>query len=567
MTHPPFPNLNVARFPILPNLSVARCALRVERFFLLSLLFLSFAALPAAAKPNLLLIFVDDMGYADPGCYGGTLVPTPNIDALAAAGVRFTDGYVTAPVCAPSRCGLMAGVYGQRFGMQWNDDQHATPRQYRIPDTHKLLPETLRAAGYRTGLVGKWNLPRDPKAVFDETFSVMDWEGDYFPGPDGRYHGVDDPVNRGSAKVQGVWGPERPDDEYLTDRLGRQAADFITRHRGTPFFLYCAFNAVHTPLHAKKTADARLRHITDEPLRFYAAMLASLDDNIGRILDALKSAGQAENTVVAFLSDNGPAMGSDYIKVWPGRWPQKILLGSAGPLRGHKGQYYEGGIRIPYLLRWPARLSAATTCRHPVSSMDIYATFCEAAGVPVPDGTTLDGVSLLPFLDGTAAGTPHETLFWLTDGRGAVRRGDWKLVVSPAKPKLQLFNLAEDIGETRDLADANTVLRDTLHDAWLAWQKPFPPRANPPPVKRGGAVTGTFAPVTLTAPDGKTFTAYTLTDDSGQAHLIYHRLIKDRLDGRTAAECRGRRMRVSGTRTQTGSASVFDSVDALQLLP
>ncbi len=140
-------------------------------------------------------------------------------------------------------------------------------------------------------------------------------------------------------------------------------------------------------------------------------------------------------------------------------------------------------------------------------------------------------------------------------------------MVSPAKPKLQLFNLAEDIGETRDLADTNTVLRDTLHDAWLAWQKPFPPRANPPPVKRGGAVTGTFAPVTLTAPDGKTFTAYTLTDDSGQAHLIYHRLIKDRLDGRTAAECRGRRMRVSGTRTQIGSASVFDSVDALQLLP
>ncbi len=299
-------------------------------------------ASPQTSRPNIILIFADDFGYGDAGCYGGSLVPTPNIDRLAAGGVRCTDGYATAPVCAPSRCGIMTGAYNQRFGMQWNDDRG----KYVIPVDHKLLPEALKAAGYRTGHIGKWNIPRDHTAVFDETYATMDWEGDYFPGPDGKYFGVDNPDQHASAKVQGIWGPERPGEEYLTDRLGRHAVEFIERHKGSPFFLYLAFNAVHTPLHAKKADQSRFAHIAEEPLRFYAAMVSSLDENIGRVLDTLKSEGLESDTLVVFTSDNGPAKGP--VKVWRDSWPAQCPLGSAGPLNGRKAQFLEGGFREPY---------------------------------------------------------------------------------------------------------------------------------------------------------------------------------------------------------------------------
>jgi arylsulfatase A-like enzyme len=291
---------------------------------------------------------------------------------------------------------------------------------------------------------------------------------------------VDSPTEHASSKEQGVWGPQRPADEYLTDRIGRHAVDFVEKHKSRPFFLYLAFNAVHSPWHGKAADRQRFAHIREEPLRFYAAMLASVDENIGRVLAKLKAVGLEENTLVVFTSDNGPAMGSPRIKVWPDHWPEQILVGSAGPLSGYKGRFLEGGIREPFILRWPARLKAGGVYRQPVSTMDLYPTFCAAAGAAIPVDTKLDGVNLLPYLLGEQAGSPHEILFWRKDEQGAVRLGDWKLVITPWKPKLQLFNLAEDIGETRDLASERPELVQRLHKKWQDWSEKLPPRANPP---------------------------------------------------------------------------------------
>ena len=445
----------------------------------------------AESRPNIILILADDMGYGDLGCYGGKLAPTPEIDSLARDGVRCTDGYVTAPVCAPSRCGLMTGAYNQRFGMQWNEDQYQNAGHgYSVPASHKLLPQALKAAGYVTGHIGKWNVGRDIAGCFDETHDVIDWESDYFPSPTGHYHGVDNPAEPGSSKVQGVWGPERPGEEYLTDRMGRHACEFIDTHKARPFFLYLAFNAVHSPWSAKTSDREKFAHIKDPPLNFYAAMIASLDENVGRVLAKLKEAGLDQNTIVVFVSDNGPALGKSAIKVWPENWPKEILVGSAGPLSGHKAQFFEGGVREPFILRWPAKLKAGQTYRQPVSTMDVYATFCAASGSPVPTGTKLDGVNLLPYLSGEKTGAPHEILFWKNGDQGAVRQGDWKLVISTWQPKLQLFDLADDIGEKHDLANDNPELIAKLQKAWSVWSAPLPPRANPPADKSGKSGAG-----------------------------------------------------------------------------
>ena len=443
----------------------------MPRIPFLAVLLLSPAAALAAdapARPNLVLVFADDFGYGDPGCYGGTLVPTPALDSLARDGVRCTDGYATAPVCAPSRCGLMSGAYNQRFGMQWNDDR----RKYSFGE-HQLLPQALRAAGYVTGHIGKWNIPVDAKECFDEIHDLIDWEADYFPAADGHYFGVDSETEFASSKRQGIWGPERPGEEYLTDRIGRHAVEFVEKHKrgDKPFFLYLAFNAVHTPLHAKQDAADRFGKLPI-PLSFYAAMVASLDENLGRVLAVLPP-----NTLVAFTSDNGPARMP--VEKWPEGWPTGTLNGSAGPLNGHKGQFLDGGYREPYLLRWPGKLTAGSVYRQPVSTMDLYPTFCAAAGAPIPAGTTLDGVNLLPFLTGQQAGAPHEILFWKNGENGAVRQGDWKLLLSPRQPRRQLFNLADDIGEKRDLAGDQPELVERLHQAWLDWSGKLPPRANP----------------------------------------------------------------------------------------
>ncbi len=428
----------------------------------------------SSGRPNIILILADDLGYGDPGCYSGKLVPTPHIDSLARDGARFTDAYATAPVCAPSRCGLMTGSYNQRFGCQWNEDEYPGSA-YTIPPGHLTLPETLKAGGYFTGHIGKWNVARDAAKVFHEVHDLIGFEADYFPDNRGHYQGVDEKKRRNSGKIQGVTGPERPDDEYLTDRIGRHAVEFIKRqNRKKPFYLNIGFNAPHSPYHAKKELMAKFAHLKPEPLNYYAAMVASMDENIGRILATLKECGMESNTLVVFTSDNGP---TGALRVgWRPEWPRDMIVGSAGPLAGKKGGFLEGGIREPFIIRWPAALKPGGTFSQPVSTMDLHPTLCAAAGVSVPNETKLDGVNLLPFLRGDSSGAPHKILFWKNGPLGAVRSGDWKLLLNGGK--VQLFDLKKDIGETQDLALKNPEIVKSLHTAWTEWSATLPPRAN-----------------------------------------------------------------------------------------
>lgn len=451
--------------------------------FLLFLTF-TFTAHSATLRPNIILILADDLGYADITSYGGRGVPTPRIDQLAREGVRFTDGYVTCPACAPSRLSLWSGAYPQRFGMTWNDDRSA----HKLPDSQRLLPELLRTAGYRTGLVGKWNVIRPAEQVFDEVHDFIEWESDYFPQPDGRYKGSNATKSPGvaSGKTQG-WVPANDTDEYLTDRMGRHASEFIERNAANPFFLFVGFNAVHSPWQGRRSDEARFAHLPHEVMRLYASMLAALDDNVGRILDTLRAQKLAENTLVIFLSDNGPAKGGPHIAGWKPDWPKQLVVGFPSPLRGAKTDLFEGGIREPFILRWPARLKAGQTYRQPVSSMDVLPTVCAVAGAAVPTTTIVDGVDLMPFLGGVRTGAPHATLFWKIKSSAALRRDDWKLVMVQPDWKPQLYNLATDLAESRDLAGERPELTRELHAAWQAWNKPMPPPARPPAPPPGAA--------------------------------------------------------------------------------
>jgi arylsulfatase A-like enzyme len=430
----------------------------------------------AAQKPNIILICADDMGYGDAGCYGGSnLVPVPNIDRLAAEGIRFTDGYVTAPMCGPSRYGMLTGAYQQRFGIQDNKDCYADlPGVERIPASQKLIHEALSGAGYVTGIVGKWNLPGYPKTSFDETLSVIHFGADYWPNAQGHYVGVDEPVARSNSKRAPFWGPPKEGDEHLTDRLGRQSVEFINRHADKPFFLYLAFNAPHSPLEAKQSHYDAVKHLPSEALRFYGALLLSMDENIGRVLDALDAHGLAGNTLIAFISDNGPTFAFNV--AWPSDWP-KELLGSAGPLRGQKSQLFEGGLRVPYLLRWPEKFQGGQVYHHAVSALDFYPTFCAAAGAAVPDGTQLDGINLLPFLRGETAGAPHDILFWNINDQGAVRRGDWKLKIY--RTQYSLYNLGTDIGETTDVRTQHPEITADLLSRYQQFCSGLPAKVNP----------------------------------------------------------------------------------------
>lgn len=443
--------------------------------------------------PNVVLIFADDLGYGDPGCYGGEMVPTPNIDRLADEGIRFTDGYASATVCAPSRAGLLTGAYQQRFGMQGNFDR----RMYRIPESHAILPEAFRNAGYRAAAVGKWNIIVPPERALDELYSRIDWEADFWPigeGPRaGEYIGVDEERwdwtrarHVDSSKTQ-YWGPRREGDEYLTDRLGRQASEFIRANEEKPFFLYLAFNAVHTPLQAKKAYEERVSHLEPEALRMYAAMLISMDEAIGEVLTILDETGSADNTIVAFLSDNGPAMAP--IVGWRKDWSRDpLLLGSTGGLRGHKGNHYEGGIRVPFILRWPARWDGGRVSNLPVTSLDLYPTFAEAAGVPVSETTELDGLSLLSYLGRGAESPQRDAMYWYQDSVGwAIRKGDWKLLMRNGGDGPELFNLATDPEESKNLAADEPVKVSELRATWQAWAGELPPPANPEAPGRGPA--------------------------------------------------------------------------------
>jgi arylsulfatase A-like enzyme len=418
-------------------------------------------------KPNVIILLADDMGYADAGFQGCKDVPTPRLDGLAKSGVRCTDGYVSGPYCSPTRAGLLTGRYQTRFGHEFNPGGQGA--DVGLPLTETTMADRLKAAGYATGLVGKWHLGGAPKfhpqkRGFDEYYGFLEGMHSYFPG-----QGT--PIYRGTSVAM--------ETEYLTDAFGREALAFIDRHKAHPFFLYLAFNAVHTPMHATDDRLTRFASIQDSQRRTYAAMLTAMDEAIGRVLDKLKAEQLEEDTLIYFFSDNGgPTMRGTTIN------------GSVNaPLRGSKRTTLEGGIRVPFVIRWPGRLPAGAEYKSPVIQLDLLPTALAAAGADVQPDWKLDGVNLLPYLSGQRNDKPHEALYWRFGQQMAVRHGDWKLVrydtaadggpvgVTPTK----LYNLVADIGESNDQSAHQPDKVKELQFAWDKWNT-----GNVPPRWGGG---------------------------------------------------------------------------------
>jgi arylsulfatase A-like enzyme len=460
--------------------------------FLTAWLLVPLAALNAAdaprtgGKPNVIFIVVDDLGYGELGCYGGKEIPTPQIDALAASGARFTSGYVTAPFCAASRAALMTGRYQTRFGFEFNPigAMNAAPG-IGLPVAEKTVADRLRDAGYATGLVGKWHLggtaPFHPqRRGFDEFFGFLH-EGHYFvqppwqgvttwlrrktlpdggqgrwTAPDGRIvwsthlgyneheYDTDNPLLRSSQPVD--------EKGNLTDVFTREACDFIGRHRSQPFFLYLAYNAVHSPMQGADDWMEKFAHIKDIQRRIFAAMLAHLDDSVGKVLAKLRESGTEENTLVFFVSDNGG--------------PTKELTSSNALLRGEKGELWEGGIRVPFIVSWKGHVPAGRVTDAPVVSIDVTATALELAGVGASQAK-LDGISLMPVLTGKTAEMAERPLFWRVGEQNAVRSGDWKLIRNGKE--WQLYDLAHDISESTNLATKEPSRVRQMLALWEQW--------------------------------------------------------------------------------------------------
>jgi arylsulfatase A-like enzyme len=413
-----------------------------------------------AAHPNILLIVADDLGYGELGCQGHNDIPTPHIDSIAKNGVRFTSGYVSCPVCSPTRAGLMTGRYQQRFGHEFNPGPVADAADnFGLVREEKTLAERLKAAGYATGLVGKWHLGtreglRPTERGFDEFFGFLGGAHPY--------------ISNGRRRAEIMRGTERvAEPDYLTDAFQREAVAFIDRHKAQPFFLYLAFNAVHAPLQATTKYRERFPEVKDEKRQTFSAMLAAMDDAVGAVLAKVHDAGLDEKTLVFFISDNG------------GPTPQTTSRND--PLRGTKGTTWEGGIRIPFMIQWKGRVPSGKVDDRPVISLDIHPTALAAAGVTSQPEKKFDGVNLLPFLQGSRAEAPHEYLFWRFGPQMAVRKGDWKITRAAARgarqrrrrpargnAEEQLYNLAQDIGENKDVAAEHA---DTVAELMSAWEK------------------------------------------------------------------------------------------------
>jgi arylsulfatase A-like enzyme len=391
---------------------------------------------------NVVVILADDLGYAGIGAQGCTDIPTPRIDSLAKEGVRCTQGYVTCPVCAPTRAGLLTGRYQERFGFEHNPGP-APQEGFGLPRDQPTLAERLKAAGYATGMVGKWHLGqteglRPPERGFDSYFGFLAGAHPYFPGGPRAA-----PILRGTEPVV--------EKDYLTRAFAREAKAFVEANKETPFLLYLAFNAVHTPMDATPEDLERTKAIEDPRRRTHAAMVVAMDDAVGAVLDALREHGLDEKTLVFFLSDNG------------GPTPQ--TTSSNAPLRGFKGQVYEGGIRVPFLVRWKGRVPAGGVYDKPVVSLDIVATALAAAGVGQAE--ELDGVDLLPHLAGKAPAPPHDRLFWRFGEQAAARVGDWKLVMRGGAS--ELYHLSDDVAEATNLAATEPEKLKELRAAYDAW--------------------------------------------------------------------------------------------------
>ncbi|MGL4423578.1 MAG: sulfatase [Gemmataceae bacterium] len=422
-------------------------------------------AADAPKKPNIVIIVADDLGSADLGFQGCKDIPTPHLDALAKSGIVCTNGYVSCPVCSPTRAGLLTGRYQQRFGHENNPRYLPADKEVGLPLDQVTIANALKQAGYATGAVGKWHLGAHPvfhpnRRGFDEYFGLLGGGHDYF---DHNQFQTDSETAKTKAKQEyfiPLLRNEKPveEKEYLTDALGREASSFVTTHKQEPFFLYLAFNAPHTPLQPAAKDLERVKSIENERRRKYAAMVCGLDDAVGKLLATLTEHKLTENTLVFFFSDNGG--------------PTSVTNSRNTPLRGEKGQLFEGGVRVPFVVSWPGMLKAQKF-NLAVSSLDVFPTALAAVGAENPKGVTLDGLNLIPHLKGEATSSlADRSLFWRTGGGTniAIRKGAYKLVRNGQKPA-ELYNLMTDIGEKTNLAETKAEIAAGLQkeiDAWNA---------------------------------------------------------------------------------------------------
>ena len=434
-------------------------------------------ALPAQAqeprRPNVIFVLVDDLGYADLGCTGAADVRTPHIDRLAKEGVRCTDFYANAPVCTPTRAAFLTGRWQQRVGLEWAMGFTAEQRRRQgdrwvdepdklalgLPTTEPSVARMLQGAGYATACFGKWHLGFKPeynptRHGFDEYFGVLLGHADFYSYNyfDGTYHLYE---NDKPAKAKG----------YLTDRINDRAVEYINRQGKKPFFLYVPYNAVHWPFQPPDRPEPALteKNKYDGTRKDYVAMLGRIDDGVGRMLAALEKQGVADDTLFLFSSDNGGERLSDN-----------------APLFNHKTTLWEGGIRVPCLMRWPARLPQGKVTPQPAITMDLTATILAAAGARPPKDYRPDGIDLLPILTGKQAGQ-ERTFYWRIDRAGrkqkAVRHGQWKFLQDDMVE--MLFDLEKDVSERTDLAYRRPDVLAKLKKLLADWEADL--ARNPPP--------------------------------------------------------------------------------------
>ncbi len=437
----------------------------MTRILLLLTCLCSLSAL--AKQPNIIVILADDMGYADAGFTGAKDIKTPNLDTLAQSGVVFERGYVTHPFCGPSRAGILAGRYQQRFGFGANPAYDPANTLMGLDPTEKLFPKRLQEAGYITGAVGKWHIGaadgfHPNQRGFDYFYGFLGGGHDYFdidisqPVKEGYLQGL--VRNKSVADFEG----------YLTTAFSRDGVQFIVDNKDKPFFLYMAYSAPHQPLQAPAEDIARYAHIADKRRRIYAAMVDVMDRGIGEIIDALIANGIYENTLIFFLSDNGGPLASDSN-------PGKSNGSSNAPFRGGKANFYDGGVHVPFVASWPARIPAGTRYQYPVIALDIASTAVAQAGGSL-GSPALEGVDLIPFVTGEKLDAPHNALFWRS---GESARSHWSILISDStkylkdkdSKKPQMFYLPDDVSESNDILSENGALAKAMYAQWQQWDK------------------------------------------------------------------------------------------------
>ncbi|MFL2643806.1 MAG: N-acetylgalactosamine 6-sulfate sulfatase [Flavobacteriales bacterium] len=413
--------------------------------------------------PNIIVIISDDQGYADVGFHGSKEIITPNIDRIANNGVVFSEGYVSYAVCSPSRAGLITGRYQNRFGYTRNILLAPKDSLMGLPLTEQTLPDVLNNLDYKTKAIGKWHLGAHESLVperrgFDEFFGFIIGGHRYFP-EDLTLNDLTEARSQMDGYITRIYdnGKRIDTKKYLTEELSDNAVKFIEENSDNPFFLYLSYNAPHTPLQATEKDLERNMHIEIEKRRIYAAMVSSMDDGIGLILDKLEEKKISDNTIVIFFSDNGGV-----------EW---YNFSDNGVLRGIKGDFFEGGIRVPFVMQWPKKIKAGITYDKPIISLDVFATVASAASAEKHINNEIDGVDLLPYLTGNNSGLPHKYLYWQNRDKDIDVVRDERYKYLRIKNDEYIFDLKNDIGEETNIINSSKPIYDRLKSQFKEWEK------------------------------------------------------------------------------------------------